>query len=246
MNNFSDYIIYADESGDHSLASINPQNPVFTLAFCIFQKSDYIDTVVPAFQSLKFDFWGHDAVVLHSHDIRKAHGDFNILLNSRTRIRFLARLNDLIEMLPVTVIAASIDKTRHINRYEQPQNPYEIALKFCLEMLIFWLKEHDQQIGVSHLIVEKRGSFEDRNLKRAFELMTEKSQVRGDNPKIELRFMDKKHNSTGLQIADLFAHPISRYVIDPDQENRAFSLLKPKLCSNAEGTFLGYGLKIFP
>jgi hypothetical protein len=31
----SDYIIYVDESGDHSLTSIDPQFPVFTLAFCI-------------------------------------------------------------------------------------------------------------------------------------------------------------------------------------------------------------------
>ena len=40
--NFSDYIVYVDESGDHSLTSINPQNPVFVLVFCVFE-SDFID-----------------------------------------------------------------------------------------------------------------------------------------------------------------------------------------------------------
>jgi hypothetical protein len=87
---FSDYIVYADESGDHSLTSIDRQFPVFVLAFCLVHKPAYIDQVVPAFQRFKFEFWGHDGVVLHGHDIRKAQGDFNILLNATTRKGFLS------------------------------------------------------------------------------------------------------------------------------------------------------------
>ena len=45
---FSDYIVYADESGDRGLASINPQYPVFVLAFCVVHKPTYIDSIVPA------------------------------------------------------------------------------------------------------------------------------------------------------------------------------------------------------
>ena len=78
----------SDESGDHSLTSINPQNPVFVLVFCVFKKSDFIDVAVPAIQKLKFRFWGHDAIVLHGHEIRKRHGDFNILLNAERRADF--------------------------------------------------------------------------------------------------------------------------------------------------------------
>ena len=32
---FSDFIVFADESGDHGLVSINPQFPVFALAFFV-------------------------------------------------------------------------------------------------------------------------------------------------------------------------------------------------------------------
>ncbi|MEX5323322.1 DUF3800 domain-containing protein, partial [Pseudomonas shirazica] len=63
---FSDYIVYVDESGDHGLQKINPEYPVFVLAFCIFRKDVYVQSVVPAVQKLKFDFWGHDGIVLHS------------------------------------------------------------------------------------------------------------------------------------------------------------------------------------
>ena len=31
----SDYIVYVDESGDHSLTSINPRYPLFVLSFCV-------------------------------------------------------------------------------------------------------------------------------------------------------------------------------------------------------------------
>ena len=45
---FSDYIVFVDESGDHSLTSIDPEFPVFALSFCVISKVDYIALVVPA------------------------------------------------------------------------------------------------------------------------------------------------------------------------------------------------------
>jgi hypothetical protein len=62
---FSDYIIYADESGDHGMDRIDPQYPIFVLTFCIFKKADYVSVVVPMMQELKFRWFGHDAIVLH-------------------------------------------------------------------------------------------------------------------------------------------------------------------------------------
>lgn len=35
---FGDFIVYVDESGDHGLARMDPDYPVFVLAFCIFEK----------------------------------------------------------------------------------------------------------------------------------------------------------------------------------------------------------------
>lgn len=76
---FSDYIVYVDESGDHSLTSIDPEFPVFVFAFCIFENSAYARTVLPSLQSFKFKYFGHDLVNLHSHEIRKARKELAIL-----------------------------------------------------------------------------------------------------------------------------------------------------------------------
>jgi hypothetical protein len=51
-------------------------------------------------------------------------------------------------------------------------------------------------------------------------------------------FVDKKSNSSGLQLADLMARPIGLKVLRPMQDNRAFDVLRPKL---AHG-----GMKSFP
>jgi hypothetical protein len=73
--NFSDYIVYVDESGDLGLKTIDPNYPVFVLVFCIFHKSHFIEKIVPAIQGFKFKHFGHDQVILHETDIRKDRGD---------------------------------------------------------------------------------------------------------------------------------------------------------------------------
>jgi len=243
---FGDYIVYVDESGDHSLSSINPQNPVFVLAFCIFEKVAYRERIVPAVQKLKFDFWGHDCIVLHSHEIRKAYGDFRILLNGGVRAAFIERVNELISDLSFTVIAAVIDKNRHVLRYSDPANPYEIALTFCMERLQRWLGENGHADKMTHLVVERRGRREDSTLELEFRRIADGRNQVGHMPNLDIRFMDKKHNSTGLQLADLVAHPIGRHAIDPAQPNRAYELIESKFRKGANGQIFEYGLKIFP
>jgi len=68
---FSDYIAFVDESGDHGMASIDPSYPIFSLAFCLFAKEEYAAGVVPAVLRFKYRHFGHDQVILHEHEIRK-------------------------------------------------------------------------------------------------------------------------------------------------------------------------------
>jgi hypothetical protein len=63
---------------------------------------------------------------------------------------------------------------------------------------------------------------------------------------MEVEFVDKKHNSSGLQFADLVAYPIGRYSIKPDQPNRAYEIVQTKFRRSAGGRIAGYGLKKFP
>ena len=68
---FSSYIVYVDESGDSSLEKIDKGYPVFVLAFCVFHKRYYAEQLVPEVQGLKFNYFGHDMIILHEKEIRK-------------------------------------------------------------------------------------------------------------------------------------------------------------------------------
>ena len=55
---YSDYVIYVDESDDHSLKPIDRDYPVFVLDFCIFWKDHYANAVAPRVQTFKFTHFG--------------------------------------------------------------------------------------------------------------------------------------------------------------------------------------------
>jgi len=250
IQEMSDYIVYVDESGDHSLTSIDPEYPVFVLAFCIFHKKHYAEAVVPALTHFKFSHFGHDMQVLHEHDIRKEKNGFNFA-NRQARHAFMAELGDIIDRHNFIIISVAIDKTKLARQYQEPDNPYHIALKFSLERLYYFLKEKQQQHLTTHLVVENRGKKEDSELELEFRRIRDGNNAQQSNYPFEMIFADKKTNSIGLQLADLVARPIGLRVIRPDQENKAFEILEKKLYSKngREGAgrgYLGYGLKCFP
>jgi hypothetical protein len=248
---FSDYVVYVDESGDHSLASIDPDYPVFVLALCMFHKRHYAEKIIPAVEKLKFNYFGHDSVVLHENEIRKQKGAFAFLSHLPTREGFMARLSSIMEASNFILISAVVDKTRVGRSEGANSNPYHIALGMCLEALRRFLAEKGQDQLKTHVVVECRGKKEDAELELEFRRFCD-----GDNPgkqvlPFDVVFADKKTNLAGLQLADLVARPVGLNYIRPLQANQAFELLKKKFfCDGGRaGVGRGYenvGLMIYP
>jgi hypothetical protein len=247
MPPFSDYVIYVDESGDHDLNSIHEDFPLFVLAFCIFKKSDYIREIVPAIQDFKFRWFGHDMIILHEREIRKQLIPFKFLQNQTLRQRFMDELSGIIQGSAVTVIASVIDKRAVTRRYASPDNPYHIGLQFCMERTHAFLLEKGQEGRITHCMFEKRGAKEDNTLELEFRRIKDRgnfSRIKMDD--LDICFADKKANSSGLQLADLFARPIGLGVLRPGQPNRTREIIAHKFRRSPTGKTLGWGLKIFP
>ena len=100
MPEFSDYLVFVDESGDHGMASVDPNYPAFVLACCLVSKVDYVERISPALQRLKFAYWGHDEQVLHEHEIRKPNKDYSFLFDASRRAAFLTAINEFVEQAP--------------------------------------------------------------------------------------------------------------------------------------------------
>lgn len=243
---FGDYIVYVDESGDHGLISIDSEYPVFVLIFCIFQKQEYIDKIIPALARFKMKYWGHDEIVLHEHEIRKPKDEFAILFEKATREAFISELTQLIDSTSFTIIVSVIDKNKLASQYIRPENPYEISLGFGLERVYRYLADIGQSDRITPVIVERRGKKEDEELELCFRRICDGANYLNKKLPYELVMIDKKANSTGLQIADLTARPIGIKTLRPDQSNRAYDIIARKLRKSPQGGVKGWGLKIFP
>ena len=248
---FSDYVVYVDESGDHSLASIDSDYPVFVLALCVFHKRHYSEKIIPAVEKFKFNYFGHDSVVLHENEIRKQKGAFAFLSHLPTRMAFMERLSSIMEASNFILITCVVDKTRVRRSEGTTTNPYHIALGICLEALREFLAEKKQDDLQTHVVVECRGKKEDAELELEFRRICDGHNASNLRLPFDVVFADKKTNLAGLQLADLVARPVGVSYIRPSQTNQAFDLLKRKFyCDGGrERVGRGYenvGLRIYP
>lgn len=241
------YHLYLDECGDQNLASFDNNFPIFTLCGILVSEKN-----LPRFENeinaIKREFWNDETVIFHSREIRKHQKRF-VNLNDRTiKNRFYDRINSLLSQEGIyVVVCCAVPKYPCIEKYGQDIDIYGIALSYVLQRSIFYLDE-EEPTGKLRIVVEKRGKREDRTLRDYYNRMLEKgfkycSKERMKGHIHDFNFSAKSENINGLQIADLIAYPISRYVLHPNEENPAFDIVEPNIYVS-EGRRLG--LKIFP
>jgi hypothetical protein len=251
IDGFSNYIVYVDESGDHNLQNLDPNYPVFVLAFCIFHKSHYTSVVAPKLQTLKFHYFGYDLVVLHENEIRKEKPPFNIFTSRQQRDDFLNQITKIIDESNFILVACVIEKKSLNHQYQLPGNPYNLALGFGLERVYRFLQEKCQDNKKTHIVVERRGRKEDNELELEFRRICDGANWFKKPLPFTIQFANKTINSTGLQLADLIARPVGLHILRPNQNNRSFEILRSKFyCRggrmNVGNGYEGWGLKRFP
>lgn len=240
-------VVYLDETGDHSLEKEDKDFPVFALIMMVCDQEQYEDVLIPMVNRLKFDYFGHECVIIHSRDIRKGQGDFGFLTDPEKRQPFYERINEIMSVSGYDLIAAVIKKQEHKAKYgRHATNPYDLALTFAMERLLPLL-ENEGQTEV-YLIAEARGKREDKDLRLAFlNIVTYGtdfiSAERFKKITFHLRFKPKAMNVAGTQLADLAAYPIARHVIDPTRPMPAYEVVRKRFY---KGPGWIYGLKIFP
>lgn len=238
--------MFLDESGDHSLKKIDDTYPVFVLAGCIFDFDYYHSKVESAIQALKQKHFCRTDIILRSYDIRKQKNDFAVLVDKKKREEFYKDLNKEMTGLEYTIIAAAIDKNRFKQQYSDPGNPYHLCFRFIMEHTIMFLGSKKESLMFR---IESRETHNDRKLAQEYENfkngtpMFEAAEIQSKFS--DLSFNQKSQNIAGMQIADLVAYPIGKWVMDSKRENKVFEILKSKIHSK-RGKLLGYGLKVFP
>src|SRR3989344_5555822 len=243
------YHLFIDESGDPSLSSINVDFPVFTLLGCLFEDSAYQETCLKIIE-LKREFFGSEHAILHSRDIRKCEGVFVKLFDLEVKAKFYERLNSILENGEYTSVAVGIKKQEFIEKYGKiADDPYELSLSFLLERAV--METDKSKDSILHIAIESRGRVEDEIIQKRYNRLLDNGSSHISPERFKKRFekmefRKKKDNDCGLQIADLCAYPVARHLINPSEPYPAFNIVEKKLRKNNIGSYMGYGLKIFP
>ncbi len=243
-----EYYLFLNESGDHGLTNIDEQFPVFVLCGILISKSNY-KTLLESLNEIKKEFWGNKKVIIHSRDIRKCEKEFVILFNKEIKKQFYEKINELITSQNYVIISSAINKDKYIKRYGRLSNDvYEISLSFIIERAIFYLDDVAYADKELSTVIERRGGKDDHKLRNHFQNILSRGTGYVDAKRIRdyktsIEFKSKSDDIAGLQVADLIAYPIARYVLDPDRANPAFDILSSKFYSKNRKR---YGLKIFP
>lgn len=242
------YHFFIDESGDHGLITTDPNFPVFVLCGVLVSDENLI-IINAEMDKIKSTFWGDKKVIFHSRDIRKCEKEFVVLFDAEVKKQFYESLDNLVSQSNYSIITSAIRKDNYIKRYGRLSNDvYEIALSFIIERTIFFIDDLPLGKKEIEIIIEERGKKEDKKLRDHFQKLLLRGTGFVDSSRlanycVQISFRNKKENINGLQLADLVAYPVARYVIDPERANPAFDLLEPKIYAKNGKK---YGLKIFP
>jgi hypothetical protein len=247
MNTHNSTYLFIDESGDHGLSQINSDFPVFVLCGILIDQNNY-ETLNKSFNALKKTIWGGKNVIFHSRDIRKCDREFQVLFDLELKRKFYAELNFIIQKNYYSIIASAIRKDKFIEKFGKLQDDvYEIALSFIIEQTIISLNDNFKSKNLN-ILIEKRGRREDKRLDDHFQKIMGKGTGKISPEELNLyeisfNFRDKKENINGLQLADLLAYPIARFIIDPNTANPSFDVFASKIYQSNKSLD---GLRIFP
>lgn len=208
------YRMYIDESGNPDLKSSDDPNHRFLSLTGVIISLAYADNVIrPAMDALKHRYFGKP-VILHRTDIINHRGPFRVFIDSSLRFDFDHEILQYLSASDYTVITVCIDKKRHNEKAEQPPyEPYQYCLAVLIERFHHWLRERS---AVGDLMIEARGTREDQKLAQMFRacrqsgvagLSLRPRDLRRTFTSGELKIRPKSANDSGLQIADLLAHP---------------------------------------
>ena len=81
------YLFFLDETGDHGLSFVDENFPIFLLAGCLFEENEF-RRVEQEINSFKNNFFKTAGVILHSRDVRKCEGAFQILFYMEIKKQF--------------------------------------------------------------------------------------------------------------------------------------------------------------
>ncbi len=256
--------MYIDEVGNADLSSSGNPNQRFLCLAGVIMELNYVEQVAhKAIESLKRKYFrSHpdEPIILHRKELVNKKPPFESLRDAKIEESFNHELIRTLDKLDFRVVAVLIDKLEHKKRYQVWRyDPYHYCLAILVERYVTWLIAKGVKGDV---MSESRGGKEDMRLKASYaklhaegtEDVTTKQFAEALTSK-ELKVKPKSNNITGLQIADIIAHPISKQMIAMHLQQTPTEtfgtqiytlLINGKFNTSPSGQVEGWGMKWLP
>ena len=217
------YRMYVDEVGNPDLGSSeDPLHRFLSLTGVIVDLNYVREIIYPQMEELKSRFFvSHpdDPVIFHRKKLVNARYPFHALRDPEIQSNFDSDLLNLLSSWNYTVISVCLDKKTHKDTYQVWRyDPYHYCLALLLERFTFFLEQHN---AVGDVMAESRGGKEDMRLKKSFEKLWKDGTEYIDPDRLQLVFTSKElkvkpksNNISGLQLADLIAHPSRNEILE--------------------------------
>jgi hypothetical protein len=219
----SKFRLYVDEVGNPDLrSSDNPNHRFLSLTGVIIGLNYVKDNLYPEIEELKFrHFKAHpdEPIILHRKELINAKYPFQLLKDISARKAFDSDLLACLIGWDYTVITVCLDKKKHKETYTTWRyDPYHYCLAVLLERFNYWLNRRNVKGDV---MAESRGGKEDVRLKSSFNRLFRQGtdfvapeQFNNSLTSCQLKVKPKSANISGLQLADIIAHPSRAEILD--------------------------------
>ncbi len=210
------YRMYIDEVGNPDLnSSDNPLHRFLSLTGVVIDLDYVREKLFPDMEGLKLKFFNYhpdEPLVFHRKELVNAKWPFNALRNEETKNAFDSDLLGFLKEWDCIVVTVCLDKKSHKETYQVWRyDPYHYCLAILLERFNYFLTRKNAEGDV---MAESRGGKEDKRLKASFhKLWNEGTQFvlperfQEVFTSKQLKVKPKANNISGLQLADLIAHP---------------------------------------
>jgi len=208
--------MYIDEVGNPDLnSSDNPLHRFLSLTGVIVELEYVREVMFPQMENLKskyFKYHPDEPIIFHRKELVNAKHPFESLKDAEIKRKFDADLLNLLKKWEYAVITVCLDKKSHKETYQVWRyDPYHYCLAVLLERFTYFLALKQTKGDV---MAESRGGKEDNRLKDSFlKLWKEGTQFISPEKFQELftskqlKVKPKANNISGLQLADILAHP---------------------------------------
>ena len=261
------YRMYIDECGTDDVVSCHiPQHRFLALTGVVMALDHVANVATPRLNDLKLRHFGDrdpdgPPLVLHRSDYLGRKGDFGCLSDQVRMEAFQEHLEAYLRAIDHTVITVVLDKHAMLNRaHWRNKEPYHYCAEVLAEKFV-QLLERKQSTGT--IYAESRKGAKNRRLQDAFSQVCQTGSQFVRNfaryaarlETFSIEFREKKHNNTGIQIADTYAKPsMDRIMWHRDNQHMRTDFSKrfgailwdAKYDRSPAGSRWGYGAKYLP